>query len=104
MMKKTPATEKSSQKMTPKRLAALIGVALLVLLYIATLIIAIVDTSSSGIWFRLCLFATVAAPLFIWIYAWMYRKLTGRHTAAGSDADTAPDAATDAGSDDTDGI
>lgn len=89
-MKKTNEPGKPSPKMTPRRLAALIGVALLVLLYIATLIIAVVDTSSSGKWFKVCLFATVAVPFFIWIYTWMYGKLTGRHTIA--DAGTIPDA------------
>lgn len=110
-MKKTSDNEKSSKKMTSKQLAALIGVALLVILYVGTLIVAIVDTSSSGSWFRMCLFATVAIPLLIWIYTWMYGKLTGRHTIAdldmsttavsdaadGSDTNTSPDAV--AGSD-----
>ena len=90
-MKKTPGPGKTSRKMTSKQLAALIGVALLVIMYIATLIVAIVDTSSSGNWFRMCLFATVAIPLLIWVYTWMYGKLTGRHTIADLDANIAPD-------------
>lgn len=87
-MNKTSMPDKSgkpSRKMTSKRLAALIGVALLVMLYIVTLIVAIADTSSSGQWFRICLFATVAIPLLVWIYTWMYGKLTGRHTIADPD-------------------
>ena len=98
-MKKTPKTEKTSHKMTSKRLAALIGAALLAMLYIVTLIAAIVDTSSSGKWFQICLLGTVTIPLLIWIYTWMYGKLTGRHTIADPDdgrsahtpADTVPD-------------
>lgn len=101
-MKKTSETEKSSQKMTSKRLAALIGVALLVMLYIVTLVVAIVDTSSSGRWFRMCLFATVAIPLLIWIYTWMYGKLTGRHTIADPDMSTTARPGTEADSDTTD--
>lgn len=92
-MKKTPEPGKSSKKVTSRRLAALIGVALLALLYIATLVIAIVDTSSSGRWFRACLFATAAVPLLIWIYTWMYGKLTGRHTVADPDTEASSDAA-----------
>ena len=84
-MKKTSGSEKSSQKMTSKRLAALIGVILLAMMYVVTLIIAIVDVSASGRWFRMCLAATVAIPLLIWIYTWMYGKLTGRHTIADFD-------------------
>lgn len=101
-MKKTSETDKTSRKVTSRQLAALIGVALLVMLYIVTLIVAIVDTSSSGSWFRMCLFATVAIPLLIWIYTWMYGKLTGRHTIA--DPDVAPDEAADTSSDDADSL
>lgn len=59
---------------------------MLLALYIITLLVAIFDTSSSGKLFALCLFATVAIPLLIWIYIWMYGKLTGRRTIADFDA------------------
>lgn len=72
----------SKRKITSRQIVAVVGVALLLILYIATLIVAIVDSSSSGSWFWMCLFATIAVPLLIWIYTWMYGKLTGRHTIA----------------------
>lgn len=100
-MKKTSETEKSSSGMISRRLAALIGVVLLVMLYIVTLVVAIVDTSSSGEWFRICLFATVAVPLLIWIYTWMYGKLTDRHTIADPDMRTTASPGTEADSDAT---
>lgn len=77
----------NKHKVTSKQVVALIGVFLLVLLYIITLVVAITDTSASGRWFMMCLFATIAVPLLIWIYTWMYGKLTGRHTIADSDAE-----------------
>lgn len=87
---KTPDT---GNRITSKQIVALGGVVLLVLMYIATLVVAVVDNSDSGKWFMSCIFATVAVPLLIWIYTWMYGKLTGRHTIAdapqGLDADTA---------------
>lgn len=58
------------------------GAILLVLLYIVTLIVALVDSSASGKLFALCLYATIAVPILIWIYTWMYGKLTGKHTFA----------------------
>ncbi len=82
------ASAESSPKMTSKRLAALIGAALLVMLYIVTLIMAITDTSASGRWLQLCFLATVAVPLLIWLYTWMYGRLTGRRTIADLDAGT----------------
>jgi cytochrome bd-type quinol oxidase subunit 2 len=68
----------SKRKSTPKRIAAVIGICLLVLLYIAALLAAIFDSTSSGSLFKACLFATIAVPLLIWIYTWLYRKMTGR--------------------------
>lgn len=73
---------RESGRMTPKRIAALLGVILLVALYLITLIVAIFDRSSSGTWFMLCLIGTVAIPLLIWIYTWMYGVLTNRRTIA----------------------
>lgn len=69
-------------KINSKRIVALIGVALLALLYIVTLVAAITDNSGSGRWFMTCIFATVAVPMLIWIYTWIYGKFTGRHTIA----------------------
>ena len=76
-------SEKQSKKnITPKQIAAWIGIILLILLYIITLFVAIFDTSSSGKMFALCIFATIAVPLLIWIYTWMYGKLTNKRTFA----------------------
>lgn len=79
---KDRSKDTAKKKITSKQVVALIGVALLAVLYIITLIVAIVDNSSSGRWFWMCLFATMAVPLLIWIYTWIYGKLTGRHTIA----------------------
>jgi amino acid transporter len=74
------------RRITSKQIVAWVGIVLLLALYIITLLVAIFDTSSSGKLFALCLFATVAIPLLIWIYTWMYGKLTGRRTIADFDA------------------
>lgn len=79
---KTPDTQAPSKKVTSKQIAAIISIILLVLLYVVTLIAAFVDNSASGTLFMLCLFATIAIPVLIWIYTWMYGKLTGKRTFA----------------------
>lgn len=82
-------TENSStgrKRSVSKRIVALCGVVLLVLLYVVTLIAAILDTTASAGLFRMSLLATLAIPLLVWIYTWMYGKLTGRHTIADSEA------------------
>jgi len=83
-MKNTDKNEKNS-KITSRQIVAWIGIILLLALYLITLLVAIFDTSSSGKFFGLSLFATVAIPLLIWIYTWMYGKLTGKHTIADFD-------------------
>lgn len=75
-------TSDQKSKITSKQVVAICGVVLLVLMYLVTLVVAIVDNSDSGKWFMGCIFATVAIPLLIWIYIWMYGKLTGKHTIA----------------------
>lgn len=80
-MDKSPKNAKE-KKITSKQVVAMTGVVLLVLLYVITLIVAIVDKSASGKLFALCLFATFAVPILSWIYTWMYGRLTNRHTFA----------------------
>lgn len=65
-----------------QRIAALIGVIFLALLYLATLITAIFNFDGKGQMFQACLFATIAVPILIWVYIWLYGKLTNKHTMA----------------------
>lgn len=81
-MNKSSGTDKTGKKITSKQVVAIIGILLLVLMYLATLITAIVDSSASGRLFWICLYATVAIPLLVWVYTWMYGKLTRKHTFA----------------------
>lgn len=72
----------SSTKKTSRQIVAMAGVVLLVALYLVTLLAAFIDRTASGRLFWVCLFATIAIPLLIWVYTWMYGKLTGRSTIA----------------------
>ena len=71
-------TDHSKKKKDPRRLAAVAGIVLLVLMYIAALMAAVLDTSESGRLFMLCIFGTVAIPVLVWLYSWIYCKITGR--------------------------
>ncbi len=77
--------KETKKKITSKQVVALTGVAVLVAMYLITLIVAIFDQDRSGRLFQACLTATVVIPLLIWIYIWMYGKLTGKHTMADLD-------------------
>lgn len=79
------ASPASRKKMTSKQIVAIAGIVLLVLMYVATLIAAVFDSTASGRLFWICLFSTVAIPLLIWIYTWMYGILTRKHTFADLD-------------------
>lgn len=69
-------------KMTVKRVAALLAVVLLAALYVITLFAAIFDTSAAGSLFRICLICTVAVPLLSWVFIWLYGQTTGKSTIA----------------------
>lgn len=82
MNKNIPIENAKKNKITSRQIVAMAGVILLVLLYVITLVVAIVDSSASGRLFWICLFATIAIPILIWVYTWMYGKLAGRKTMA----------------------
>ncbi|MBD5394424.1 MAG: hypothetical protein HDR71_09165 [Lachnospiraceae bacterium] len=69
-------------KKSPKQIAAIICIILLVLLYIATLIVALLDFPGSDKMFAACLTATIGLPILLWIYIGAYGKFTGKRTIA----------------------
>lgn len=84
-------TMKQPKKITSKQIAAIIGVALLVLLYAATLILAIADNSASGRFFMLSLACTLVVPIIVFLYCWMWARLTGKKTMGDPDPADLPD-------------
>ena len=74
-------------KRTAKQIAALIGVALLVLLYVLLLVFALFDFEGGENMFRVCLIGTVAIPILIWIYMYLYDKLVKNREGNGNGDD-----------------
>ena len=70
-----------------QRIAAWVGIILLVSLYIATLVFAIFNFDGKGILLRTSLIATIAVPILIWVYIWIYGMLKQKHTIASVDYD-----------------
>lgn len=66
----------------PKQIAAIICIILLVLLYVATLVVSLLDFPGSDRLFAACLLATVGLPILLWIYIWAYGKFTNKPTIA----------------------
>lgn len=69
---------KENQKRTPKQIAALVCVIILVCMYIITLIVACLDFSGSGRLFAACLLATIGLPILLWLYIWLYGRVQDR--------------------------
>lgn len=65
-------------KKTPKQIAAIIGIILLVSLYVVTFIVACLDLPDKGHLFAACLVATVGVPILLWICIWAMEKLKRR--------------------------
>ena len=83
------AADKPTGYSRPQRIAAAIGLILIFGLAIATLIVAITD--STGRLFRSFLMLTIAAPILIWVYIWLYGKYARKHTIASFDFMGRPD-------------
>lgn len=66
----------------PRQVAAIICIALLVLLYVATLLVSLLDFPGSDRLFAACLMATIGLPILLWIYIWLYGKYTHKKTIA----------------------
>ncbi len=73
-------TPDNSSKWNSKRIVALAGVILLVLMYVLTLVAAIFDKTASGSLFRASLIASFCIPFLIWIYVWLYGQFTHKKT------------------------
>lgn len=69
-------------KKRTKQIAAIICIVLLVLLYVATLVVSLLDFPGSDRLFAACLGATVGLPILLWIYIWVYGKYTQKTTIA----------------------
>ena len=59
-------------KNKPKQIAAIICIVLLVLLYVATLIVSVLDFPGSDRLFGACIIATIVLPILLWIFIWVY--------------------------------
>ena len=68
-------------KMDSRRVLALLGVIVLVLMYVITLIAAITDSSASGHLFAMSLFAFFNDTATTEIYTWLFKKYKERHEA-----------------------
>ena len=70
--------EKKVKKVSPKQDAAMICVVLLVGMYVATLIVALLDFPGWDRLFQACLVATIGLPILLWIYIWLYQQIRER--------------------------
>ena len=69
-------------KKKSKQILAIAAIILLVGLYIATFVFAVIDIPGADKLFRASLFATVTVPLLIWIYIWLFGLITKKKTIA----------------------
>lgn len=70
------------KKKTPKQIAALLCIVLLVSLYVATFLVACFGSVDSGRLFAACLSATVGLPILLWILLWFYDLMKKRQAEA----------------------
>lgn len=87
MSTENSAQNKSEQKApwTARRVAAIIGIIILVALYVVTLISALIGTEGAGRLFRFSLGMTIAVPIFLWIFIWCIGKFRNKRNMASLD-------------------
>ena len=61
-----------------QRILALAGTVLLVVMYLLTLLSALLDQSSSMFWFRASVTCTILVPILLWGYTVIYRLAKGK--------------------------
>lgn len=74
-----------AKKRTPKQLAALLCIILLIGMYLAAFVAACLDLGDSGRLFANCLLVTIALPILLWLYIWLYGIYRNRHNMASPD-------------------
>ena len=81
------AQNQSEQKApwNARRVAAIIGIVLLVALYVMTFISALIGTEGAGRLFRFSLGMTIAVPIFLWIFIWCIGKFQNKRNMASLD-------------------
>ena len=79
-----------------KQILAIAGIILLVLLYLSTLICAIIDRTETMRLFMASIFATVVIPVLIWAYTFIYKLLKNNYGDKTSDGATTNDSNTKA--------
>ena len=70
---------------TAKRVAAIIGIVLLVALYVITFVSAFLGSEGAGRLFRFSLGMTIAVPIFIWIFIWCIGRFQNKRNMASLD-------------------
>ena len=77
-----------NQNKTPlyKRILAILGIVILVGMYVALLVLALIGSPATKDLFFGCVAATVAVPILLWLLIWAIGAITGRHTVASLDA------------------
>jgi len=65
-----------------QRIAAIVCLCLIVLLYLATAVLAFIKTPFAKQMFRVTLGATLVLPILTWVYIWLIGRLTHKRTIA----------------------
>lgn len=73
---------KNGKKSTPKQVAALLCVIILILLYLVTFISAFLNFPGADKLFAACLLASIGLPILLWLCIWFYGRLQERRAEA----------------------
>lgn len=69
----------------PQRIAALVCLILIALLYLVTLVLTCIQGDWAKVALRIALGCTLVLPLLAWVYIWCFGKILHKHTIADFD-------------------
>ena len=72
-------------KKKSKQLTAWVIISLLLLIYAATFLTAVLDFPGSDTLFRAFLGISIGLPILLWIYIWIYRRIREQRSQAASE-------------------
>ena len=61
-----------------KRILAIFGIIFLLLIYLLTLVFALIDASDTMVMFKVCILSTVLFPVLLWLYTFIFRLVASQ--------------------------
>lgn len=74
----------SKKEVLMKRILSILGIILLLGMYAATLVFAVIDSPNAAGWFKASIYCTIVVPVLLYGYMLIYRHLKNKNNKTGT--------------------